>query len=62
VFAALLNRRRSGFYRIAPTDPQAHAKQLYLPDTNVLITRFLSAQGLAEVQDGASSSADLAEF
>ncbi len=24
---------------------------MYLPDTNVLITRFLSAEGLAEVSD-----------
>jgi GH15 family glucan-1,4-alpha-glucosidase len=41
VFAALLDRKRGGFYRIAPTDPLSVAKQLYLPDTNVLITRFL---------------------
>jgi GH15 family glucan-1,4-alpha-glucosidase len=51
VFAAILDRERGGFYRIAPTDTGAQAKQLYLPDTNVLITRFLSAQGVAEVQD-----------
>jgi GH15 family glucan-1,4-alpha-glucosidase len=51
VFAAILDRQRGGFYRIAPTDTGAQAKQLYLPDTNVLITRFLSAQGVAEVQD-----------
>jgi GH15 family glucan-1,4-alpha-glucosidase len=53
VFAAILDRRRGGFYRIAPADPQAQAqaKQLYLPETNVLITRFLSPQGVAEIQD-----------
>jgi GH15 family glucan-1,4-alpha-glucosidase len=51
VFAAILDRRRGGFYRIAPADPEAHAKQLYLPETNVLITRFLSPQGVAEIQD-----------
>ena len=26
-------------------------KQLYFPDTNVLITRFLDADGVCEVQD-----------
>jgi GH15 family glucan-1,4-alpha-glucosidase len=51
VFAALLDRGRGGFYRIAPTDPLAVTKQLYLPETNVLITRFLSPQGVSEVED-----------
>ena len=51
VFAALLDRDRGGFYRIAPADPGAATKQLYLPDTNVLVTRFLSPEGVAEVQD-----------
>ena len=51
VFAALLDRERGGFYRIAPADPFSVAKQLYLPDTNVLITRFLSPQGVSEIQD-----------
>src|SRR5215831_12684957 len=39
-----------GYYGIAPTAP-CTTKQLYFPDTNVLITRFLSAQGVAELQD-----------
>ena len=51
VFGALLDRDRGGFYRIAPTDPLTSTKQLYLPDTNVLITRFLSPQGVSEIQD-----------
>jgi hypothetical protein len=33
VFGALLDRARGGFYRIAPADPLARTKQLYLPDT-----------------------------
>jgi GH15 family glucan-1,4-alpha-glucosidase len=37
VFGALVDRNRGGFYRIAPTDPHATSKQLYLPDTNILI-------------------------
>jgi GH15 family glucan-1,4-alpha-glucosidase len=51
VFGALLDPVRGGHYRIAPASPGAHAKQLYLPDTNVLITRFLSPEGVGEVQD-----------
>ena len=51
VFGSLLDRRQGGFFRIAPVDPLATTKQLYLPDTNVLITRFLSPDGVAEVQD-----------
>jgi GH15 family glucan-1,4-alpha-glucosidase len=51
VFATLLDRRRGGSWRIAPTDPLAVTKQLYLPETNVLITRFLSPQGVCEIQD-----------
>jgi GH15 family glucan-1,4-alpha-glucosidase len=51
VFGALLDRDRGGYYRIAPTGPLASTKQLYLPDTNVLITRFLSPAGVSEIQD-----------
>lgn len=51
VFGALLDRDRGGYYRIAPTGPLASTKQLYLPDTNVLITRFLSPEGVSEIQD-----------
>ena len=51
VFGALLDRDRGGFYRIAPVDPRAATKQLYLPDTNVLITRFLSPEGVSQIQD-----------
>jgi hypothetical protein len=51
VFAALLDRCRGGFYAIAPADPRAATKHLYLPDTGVLITRFLSPDGVGEIQD-----------
>src|SRR5437870_10749054 len=42
VFASILDRERGGFYRIAPAGGAETVKQLYLPDTNVLITRFLT--------------------
>ena len=41
VFAALLDAERGGRFQIAPLLDDAARKQLYLPDTNVLLTRFL---------------------
>ena len=51
VFAAILDADRGGRYRIAPALAPATSKQLYFPDTNVLITRFLTPDGVGEVQD-----------
>jgi GH15 family glucan-1,4-alpha-glucosidase len=51
VFAALLDADRGGRFQIAPQLDDAVHKQLYLPDTNVLLTRFLSDAGVAEVSD-----------
>jgi len=51
VFAAILDRERGGYYRIAPATEGGTQKQLYFPDTNVLITRFLTKAGVGEVQD-----------
>src|SRR5919108_3554794 len=50
VFGAILDSERGGYYAIAPLEDSA-TKQLYVPDTNVLITRFLSPAGVAEVHD-----------
>jgi GH15 family glucan-1,4-alpha-glucosidase len=51
VFGAILDRHRGGYYRIAPARSDWTPKQLYFPDTNVLITRFLTQEGVGEVQD-----------
>jgi GH15 family glucan-1,4-alpha-glucosidase len=51
VFAALLDPERGGRFRIAPLLNGARQRQLYLPETNVLLTRFLSAEGVAEITD-----------
>src|ERR1700730_360864 len=51
VFASILDRRRGGFYRIASAQPDATTRQLYFPDTNVLITRSLCSQGVGEIHD-----------
>lgn len=45
VFAALLDRNRGGYWALAPRE-RVSSRQLYFPDTNVLITRFLHPQGL----------------
>ncbi len=50
VFAAILDHRTGGHYRIAP-NIACTRKQLYLPDTNVLITRFLTRRGVGELTD-----------
>ena len=51
VFAAILDADHGGLFRIAPDRDGWISKQLYLPDTNVLITRFLMPGGVGEVQD-----------
>src|SRR5262249_11789839 len=51
VFAALVDSERGGRVQIAPPLGSPARKQLYLPDTNVLLTRFLDADGVAEVSD-----------
>jgi len=51
IFAGLLDHRRGGAYRIAPVLDGARRKQLYLPDSNILLSRFLSEEGVAEITD-----------
>ncbi len=51
IFAALLDSEKGGFFRIEPCIEGARNKQLYLPDTNILLTRFLSEDGVAEITD-----------
>src|ERR1700739_2632815 len=41
VFAGLLDAERGGHFRISPELDGMGTKQLYLPDTNILLTRFL---------------------
>jgi GH15 family glucan-1,4-alpha-glucosidase len=51
VFAAILDDHKGGRFRIAPASEGFRHKQFYWPDTNVLITRFLHDDGIAEVED-----------
>ncbi|GAA1420314.1 glycoside hydrolase family 15 protein [Streptomyces thermospinosisporus] len=50
VFAAILDAERGGCFELAAAVP-ARTKQFYFPDTNVLITRFFTEEGVGEVQD-----------
>jgi GH15 family glucan-1,4-alpha-glucosidase len=51
IFAALLDAEKGGKFQIIPAFDEMKTKQLYLPDTNVLLTRFLSEQGVGEITD-----------
>jgi GH15 family glucan-1,4-alpha-glucosidase len=51
VFGALLDDAGGGRFRIHPCEPPTTSKQLYWPDTNVLVTRFLSPNGVGEIDD-----------
>lgn len=50
IFAALLDDRKGGCFRLQATG-EGGVKQMYLPNTNVLVTRFMSGEGMAEVTD-----------
>ncbi len=51
VFAALLDPDKGGYFEIKPEMEGVRYKQMYLPDTNILLTRYLSDDGVAEVMD-----------
>ena len=51
IFGALLDDAHGGRFQIVPSEPPTTRKQLYWPYTNVLVTRFLSAGGVGEIDD-----------
>ena len=51
IFASLLDESKGGRFQLAPVLTDANPKQLYLPDSNILLTRFLSDAGVAEISD-----------
>jgi len=51
IFAALLDSEKGGRFTLAPVMDQVRYKQLYLPDSTILLSRFLSNEGMAEVSD-----------
>jgi GH15 family glucan-1,4-alpha-glucosidase len=52
MFGALLDPERGGYFRIAPVVPDSVvSKQFYWPESNVLVTRFMCDEGVAEIYD-----------
>ncbi|WP_329129517.1 glycoside hydrolase family 15 protein [Streptomyces sp. NBC_01476] len=51
VFGSLLDARKGGHWTISPVCRQATRQQFYFPDTNILITRMLTEDGIVEIQD-----------
>jgi GH15 family glucan-1,4-alpha-glucosidase len=51
IFGALLDKEKGGRFRIRPSSGVFDTRQMYLPDTAILITRFLSEAGVGEIYD-----------
>jgi len=51
VFGALLDPDRGGAWMLGPVDDATTTHQFYFPDSNILVTRFLTEEGVAEVHD-----------
>ncbi len=51
IFASLLDPAQGGRFQLAPESDGAAQKQLYLPDSNILLTRSLFDEGVGEVSD-----------
>ncbi len=51
IFAALLDADKGGHFQIAPDRSDYVTRQLYLPDSAVLVTRFMTPEGVGELID-----------
>ena len=51
IFGALLDHERGGHFRVRPTEEVFTTRQLYFPDTAILVTRFMTEAGVGEVVD-----------
>jgi GH15 family glucan-1,4-alpha-glucosidase len=52
IFGALLDAKKGGFFSISPqATPEMRHNQYYLPETNILITRFFTLEGVGEITD-----------
>lgn len=51
MFGAILDDSKGGRFQIQAVGEDIRHKQLYLPSTNVLVTRFLLRDGIAELED-----------
>lgn len=52
VFCRLLDKNRGGYFSISPPpDVTFTTKQSYLPSSNVLLTRYMNEDGVADLVD-----------
>ncbi|RFU49783.1 glycoside hydrolase family 15 protein [Paraburkholderia sp. DHOC27] len=51
VFAGLLDAERGGAFAIRPASDEFNVKQMYIPETNILLTRFMTPDGVCELLD-----------
>src|SRR3954468_10084756 len=51
IFAGLLDVNRGGYFAVSPEGEHFVSRQLYLPGTAILITRFMTEGGVGEVLD-----------
>jgi GH15 family glucan-1,4-alpha-glucosidase len=51
VFASLLGADRGGYFKVSPERDGSVTRQLYFPDTAMLITRFMTPDGVGEIVD-----------
>ncbi|MEX6508747.1 glycoside hydrolase family 15 protein [Jiella sp. M17.18] len=51
LFASLIDPENGGSFRLSVKDGDVKHRQIYLPDTNILISRFLGEDGIGEVCD-----------
>src|SRR3954471_9379021 len=51
IFGSLLDAADGGHCRIRPPEGTYETKQLYFPDTAILVTRFLTEAGVGELID-----------
>src|SRR6202161_2715739 len=51
VFGAILDDKKGGRFQLSAASDGVRHKQFYWPSTNVLVTRFLMADGIAELED-----------
>lgn len=51
IFCSILDHKKGGYFKIAPTFKDAKLRQMYLPDSNILLTRFLCTNGICEISD-----------
>ncbi len=50
LFGAILDHKVGGYFKIAPVR-KGNTRQMYLPETNILLTRFLQHDGVGELTD-----------